>query len=287
MPTTGTRSRSWGFTSCRPSRPRRRRWVVRAFLPEAKAAWVVDLTRGEPGERVPMERIHPDGFFVARLPGTNGRFPYRLRVENHEGHSWEFVDPYLLRAGPHRFRSASCWARGRTTAITSGSVPTPDTRGVSRGPFRRLGSQCAAGQRHRQFQSLGRPAPPHGQSRRHGDLGDLHPRPLPGRGLQVRGQEPPQRLSRPEVRSLRLRRRASAQDGLGRLGRHPVLLARPGMARQPRQSARASTSRSRSTRFTWAHGNGASSTATRFSTIASSPTSSSLTSTTPTSRTSS
>ena len=42
-------------------------WVVRAFLPEARAAWVVDLTRGEPGEPVPMERIHPDGFFVGRL----------------------------------------------------------------------------------------------------------------------------------------------------------------------------------------------------------------------------
>jgi 1,4-alpha-glucan branching enzyme len=69
-------------------------WVVRAFLPEAKSAWVIDLTRGEPGERVPMERIHPDGFFVARFMGKKGRFPYRLFVENDEGHSWDFVDPY-------------------------------------------------------------------------------------------------------------------------------------------------------------------------------------------------
>src|SRR3954465_11935220 len=40
-----------------------RAWVVRAFLPEARDAWVVDLTQGEPGFRVPMDRIHPDGLF--------------------------------------------------------------------------------------------------------------------------------------------------------------------------------------------------------------------------------
>ncbi len=69
-------------------------WVVRAFLPEARAAWVVDLTRGEPGEPVAMERIHPDGFFVASFTDRPGSFPYRLRVENHQGHSWESVNPY-------------------------------------------------------------------------------------------------------------------------------------------------------------------------------------------------
>ena len=46
--------------------------------------------------------------------------------------------------------------------------------------------------------------------RRGRDLGDLHPGPVPGRGLQVRDQEPPQRLPRGEGRPLRLRRRAAA-----------------------------------------------------------------------------
>src|SRR5262249_2676053 len=68
--------------------------VVRAFLPEARAAWVVDLSRGEPGKPVAMEVIHPDGFFVAVFLDRRDAFPYRLKVENHEGHSWEFVDPY-------------------------------------------------------------------------------------------------------------------------------------------------------------------------------------------------
>ena len=32
----------------------------------------------------------------ASSPTGPRRFPYRLRVENHEGHSWEFVDPYFF-----------------------------------------------------------------------------------------------------------------------------------------------------------------------------------------------
>jgi 1,4-alpha-glucan branching enzyme len=71
-------------------------WVVRAFLPEARQAWVVDLTEGEPGTLAAMERFHLDGFFVAVFPDRPERFAYRLRVENHEGHSWEFVDPYCF-----------------------------------------------------------------------------------------------------------------------------------------------------------------------------------------------
>src|SRR3954453_20759275 len=68
--------------------------TVRAFLPEARQAWVVDLSRGEPGVRLPMDRIHPDGLFEATASKTSGSFKYRLAVENHEGHRWEFVDPY-------------------------------------------------------------------------------------------------------------------------------------------------------------------------------------------------
>ena len=71
---------------------------VRAFLPEARAAWVVDLAKGQPGTRVAMELIHPDGFFECLLPGRAKGFPYKLAVENHEGHAWEFIDAY--RFGP-------------------------------------------------------------------------------------------------------------------------------------------------------------------------------------------
>ncbi|HEX8199021.1 MAG TPA: 1,4-alpha-glucan branching protein GlgB, partial [Isosphaeraceae bacterium] len=68
--------------------------VVRAFLPEARRAWVVDLSRGEPGQRVEMEQLHADGFFARVFPDRPARFGYRLAVEDQQGHSWEFVDPY-------------------------------------------------------------------------------------------------------------------------------------------------------------------------------------------------
>ena len=71
-------------------------WVIRAFLPEAQSAWVVDNKGGEPGELVPMKQIHPDGFFVAVFSDRSQHFPYRIKVENHDGHSWQFVDPYLF-----------------------------------------------------------------------------------------------------------------------------------------------------------------------------------------------
>jgi 1,4-alpha-glucan branching enzyme len=71
-------------------------WAIRGFLPEARAAWVVDLAQGEPGEWVPMEKVHPDGFFTAKFAGRSAAFPYRFGVENHEGHKWDFVDPYLF-----------------------------------------------------------------------------------------------------------------------------------------------------------------------------------------------
>jgi 1,4-alpha-glucan branching enzyme len=70
--------------------------VVRAFLPEADKAWVVDLAKGEPGVRVAMERVHADGFFEAVFPGRAKPFAYRLAVVNPEGHGWEFVDAYAF-----------------------------------------------------------------------------------------------------------------------------------------------------------------------------------------------
>lgn len=68
--------------------------AIRAFLPEAREAWVVDLAQGEPGVRVAMDRLHPDGFFECTFHDRAEKFPYRLAIEDHEGNSWEFVDPY-------------------------------------------------------------------------------------------------------------------------------------------------------------------------------------------------
>ncbi len=70
------------------------REVIRAFLPEARHAWLVDLTRGEPGVREPMTRVHADGFFEWLVPAGRTPTSYRLALENYDGHVWEVVDPY-------------------------------------------------------------------------------------------------------------------------------------------------------------------------------------------------
>lgn len=70
--------------------------AIRAFLPEATAAWVVrDSSGGSDTARVyPLERLHRAGFFEAVFPDESQIFSYRLRVKNAEGHEWEFEDPY-------------------------------------------------------------------------------------------------------------------------------------------------------------------------------------------------
>ena len=93
-----------------------------------------------------MERIHPDGFFVAVFAGRQGRFPYRLTVENHEGHSWEFVDPYqfgpvltdfdlhLLGEGTHyrNYERLGAHIREHTRAFAASTSPSgPRTRSAS------------------------------------------------------------------------------------------------------------------------------------------------------------
>ena len=83
-------------------------WVIRAFLPEAKTAWVVDLTQRRAGRAGRRWSGFIRTVFSSRwFAGTEEPVPLSARVwKTVEGHSWEFVDPYQLRAGPHRFRPA-------------------------------------------------------------------------------------------------------------------------------------------------------------------------------------
>ncbi|GEP02618.1 1,4-alpha-glucan branching protein GlgB [Methylobacterium oxalidis] len=63
-------------------------WEVRAVLPEAKAA---TLLVGD--ARIPFERRHPDGFFVAKAP-AEGRPLYEIEVESWDGQKHRRYDPY-------------------------------------------------------------------------------------------------------------------------------------------------------------------------------------------------
>ncbi|MFN3476775.1 MAG: GlgB N-terminal domain-containing protein, partial [Candidatus Methylomirabilales bacterium] len=81
--------------------------VVRAFLPEAKAAWVIDMSGVgcrvsdvgfNPASSIqhPMERVHPEGFFEAVFPERSEVFSYRLKLTDHQGHTVELDDPYAF-----------------------------------------------------------------------------------------------------------------------------------------------------------------------------------------------
>ncbi len=72
--------------------------VVRAFLPDAKNVWALIHRNGQPVTKLPLHRVHADGFFEGVVADRADPFPYRLQVENHEGHTWDFEDPY--RFGP-------------------------------------------------------------------------------------------------------------------------------------------------------------------------------------------
>ncbi len=70
--------------------------VIRAFLPEAAHAWVLDLSAGEPGVRVEMRKVHPEGLFECVFEDRAEPIPYRFALQNGEGHAWQLVDPYAF-----------------------------------------------------------------------------------------------------------------------------------------------------------------------------------------------
>jgi 1,4-alpha-glucan branching enzyme len=66
-------------------------FVVRAMLPGATSVAVVDAQSGDAvADAAPL---HPDGLFLARLPGRKARFPYRLRAQWSD-ETREFDDAY-------------------------------------------------------------------------------------------------------------------------------------------------------------------------------------------------
>ena len=91
----------------------RRAMAVRAFLPDAQRAWVVDAAHGESR---PMQQIHPAGLFEAICPiEEQGKgdlkaafgfaqprmnlptLDYQLRVTNQSGETTTMHDPYAFQ----------------------------------------------------------------------------------------------------------------------------------------------------------------------------------------------
>ena len=65
--------------------------VIRIFRPDAKEVIVQDR---QSSEAIAAEKIHPDGFFQAIVPGKTREFDYMLRFANWDGQEWTTRDPY-------------------------------------------------------------------------------------------------------------------------------------------------------------------------------------------------
>ena len=94
--------------------------AVRAFLPEAAEAWVVDTWTKK---LYPMEKIHKAGFFQAIFFDRKDVFPYRLRIESPEGTILEFCDPYSFLPYLPTLTSISS-VKGAITRYTKSSAHT-------------------------------------------------------------------------------------------------------------------------------------------------------------------
>ncbi|MFN8006857.1 MAG: 1,4-alpha-glucan branching protein GlgB [Terriglobia bacterium] len=66
--------------------------VIRAFLPEAREAWIVPT--GQTQVPVPMPKIRGEGFFEVVFPDRRQPFPYEIRLADQEGKLSQFIDPY-------------------------------------------------------------------------------------------------------------------------------------------------------------------------------------------------
>jgi 1,4-alpha-glucan branching enzyme len=70
---------------------------VRAFLPEAKSAWVVPLKNGKAEKVVPLTRVDDEGIYEACFDVSKGFFKYRLKVLTSWDETRVFYDPYSFR----------------------------------------------------------------------------------------------------------------------------------------------------------------------------------------------
>ena len=214
-----------------------RAWVVRAFLPEARQAWVVDLSEGSPGVRVPMERIHPDGFFEAVFPEPAGAFPVPPGGREPRGARLGVRRSLPVRPGPDRLRPPPAGRRDALPQLrTPGRPPPRRTRGSAGVHFAVWAPNAMRVSVVGNFNHWdGRRHPMRSWGRR-GIWEIFIPDLVQGEVYKFEIKSRHNGYLVAEVRPLRLRRRAAAQDRLGRLGHHQVRLARRRLDGQPRRS---------------------------------------------------
>ena len=147
--------------------------VVRALLRNAVECSVVDPASGESW---PMDRLAPEGFFEALIPGRLEVFAYELRITASDGAVRQMRDPYsfLPTLGDQDLYLFNEGNEHRIYDKLGAHLRTIGRR-VRRG-VRGLGAHRRPGLRRRQFQFLGRPLSSHALARRLGGLGAFRAR---------------------------------------------------------------------------------------------------------------
>ena len=195
----------------------------------------------------------PSGRLLRRPRADQGTLPDPLPREE-LGRRVGRQRSLLLRAGA-RADGRLLHRRGHApSALRQARRPRDDVRGCRRHPLCGLGAQCAAGQRRRPVQRVGRPAPSDAAAARDRHLGGVHPGARAGHALQVRDRRAGRQADAAQGRSLGAAVGDAAQDGLGRC---PIRRPSPGPTQTTSRSARSTTGggrRCRSTRSTSARG---------------------------------
>ncbi len=77
-------------------RGKKKQVVIRAFLPDSKRAWVLELgADGKPkGNEIPMVKIMDEGYYEALIPDKTGAFPYKLKKVTQSDSEEIFYDSY-------------------------------------------------------------------------------------------------------------------------------------------------------------------------------------------------
>src|SRR5690348_2250997 len=73
-------------------------WVIRAFLPGARRAWILPADAGDGASETPdsveMRRVHAEGLFSGSLTGVSARPVYWIEAEYGDGTHRRLRDPY-------------------------------------------------------------------------------------------------------------------------------------------------------------------------------------------------
>lgn len=70
--------------------------AVRAFFPDAKEAYVIDMRKEKKNKEYQMDKIYDDGFFEAIIASEKEVFPYELKRTTHDGQVLTTIDPYCF-----------------------------------------------------------------------------------------------------------------------------------------------------------------------------------------------